>query len=215
MANRRIDKQVIDKAHIIWLNDEDRKLQNPEYKKHTIDQILFKLNQTFWDRCISKRKLQQVLHDLKKEIKNSGYIFSNDPSNRRLLPWINSKSHREIDWWDPASNVLLFKLYQEAFTIKETSWAMGLREHFDVTGQFGYVERDHLDKAYYDWLETAREYAQREKYSLMRGNNNDNMITWDLDTFVMMRAWESDSNFEAYKHFIRDIISQRFNEIPD
>ena len=46
MANQRIDQKIIDKAHIIWLNDEDRKLQNSEYKKHTIDQILFKLNQS-------------------------------------------------------------------------------------------------------------------------------------------------------------------------
>ena len=134
------------------------------------------------------------------------------PLNRQIEPWggsYNDETGRlvEFEWDDPISNVLLFKLCRENFTIIQAQWALRLRYHFPPLDEappkdgFGqYVQHSFL------WF--AMKYASREMinkicpqwthlFQSLESAKVSNTV--ELDIALTFRPWESTDNLNDYK----------------
>ena len=134
------------------------------------------------------------------------------PLNREIEPWGGSYKDNtgqliEFEWNDPGSNVLLFKLCRENFTIIQAQWALRLRYHFsplegappkDEFGQYirhsflwfsiKYASREMINKIYPQWI------------NLFQGSESTNLSnTLELDIALTFRPWESRKNLEDYR----------------
>lgn len=163
---------------------------------------------------IKIRTLYKLLNDNQREVQAINELPMNidHPLNQEIEPWggaYNDDAGRliEFEWNDPSSNVLLFKLCRENFTIIQAQWALRLRYHFPrldeiaPKDEFGQYTR-------HSFLWFAIKYASREMinkiypesvYLHQRSESSKLSNTLELDLALTFRPWESRGNLEDYR----------------
>jgi len=160
------------------------------------------------------RTLYKLLDNDRRKIKAIAQLpmIIAHPLNKEIEPWGGSYKDDtgqliEFEWNDPGSNVLLFKLCRENFTIIQAQWALRLRYHFspledtppkDEFGQYlkhsflwfsiKYASREMINKIYPQWI------------NLFRGSGSTKLSnTLELDIALTFRPWESRENLQDYR----------------
>lgn len=160
------------------------------------------------------RTLYKLLNDNRKKLQAITQlpIIIAHPLNKEIEPWGGAYKDDtgrliKFEWNDPSSNVLLFKLCRENFTIIQAQWALRLRYHFspldeappkDKFGQYirhsflwfaiKYASREMINQIYPQWIH------------LFQGSESVELSnTLELDIALTFRPWESRENLEDYR----------------
>lgn len=131
-----------------------------------------------------------------------------DPLMSTFHPWqieIEGDSIEGFDWYGPAVNQLLFKLWGAGATIVQAQWALRLRSHFEPL--YVIPPRD-MDGDYpkYSLLWFAEEYAKREMLS--KADAQFEGSWWTLDLGLYYRVWESDKNLKEMQLVAKEIMTR-------
>jgi len=170
MGRPPVPEDVLTQIGMLWVEDPSQ--MGTEVYQHAVKLI---------DACPSERKVQEIVRAAKKRASDRS-LPSEDPP---LVPWGQ-------EWPTAAGEIAcLFKLLDTArqsgshvITCLTAQWALKLRKVFASEWESSVI---HLSFAYL--------YAVRDRWSQFSGAG---LYTWDLDSCLMSRFWESEENHEAF-----------------